>query len=255
MPIDDAEKRKLSEKLSEPPFAEGNTQQDAEGSLNGSSAQQAIGLRPITVTAPRDENNSIASQFYGPLGVNAIAATKHVDPDQVNVFRVATSPSQTKGELDQINVYAQIDSGFNWSNLLPFWSLGMCMYFGCDAWHWGLGAAGAIPPLSVEGLGVKVAGNFAAARGAAGTLKGLGNIGSHGIVDAGSALRSAEKWLGTGYKEIAPGVFRSSDGLRQFRMTTSDLLPTHGSIGSHVHFEALDASGKVIENLHLPVTP
>ncbi len=74
-------------------------------------------------------------------------------------------------------------------------------------------------------------------------------------MDAGTALRSAEKWLGNGYKEIAPGVFRSSDGLRQFRMTTADLLPTHCRIGSHVHFEALDDAGKVIENLHIPVGP
>jgi hypothetical protein len=73
--------------------------------------------------------------------------------------------------------------------------------------------------------------------------------------DAGTALRSGEKWLGAGYREIAPGVFRSADGLRQFRMTTADLLPRHGNIGSHVHFEALDQAGKVIENLHLPVTP
>lgn len=81
----------------------------------------------------------------------------------------------------------------------------------------------------------------------------MGNIASHGLVDAGTALSSAEIWLGIGYKEIAPGVFRSLDEMRQFRMTTSDLLPTHGRIGSHVHFEALDKSGKVIENLHLPV--
>jgi hypothetical protein len=38
-------------------------------------------------------------------------------------------------------------------------------------------------------------------------------------------------------------------------MTTRDLLPTHGNIGPHVHFEALDAAGNVIENLHLPITP
>lgn len=86
-------------------------------------------------------------------------------------------------------------------------------------------------------------------------MRGLGNIGSHGVVDAGTALSAAQRWLGVGYKEIAPGVFRSSDGLRQFRMTNADLLPTHGSIGSHVHFEALDDLGKVIENLHLPVGP
>ena len=38
-------------------------------------------------------------------------------------------------------------------------------------------------------------------------------------------------------------------------MTPRDLLPTHGNIGPHVHFEALNKAGKVIENLHLPVLP
>ncbi|WP_267116574.1 RHS repeat domain-containing protein [Xanthomonas sacchari] len=90
---------------------------------------------------------------------------------------------------------------------------------------------------------------------AVGSLKGLGNIGSHGVVDASVALNSGVKWLGKGYTEVAPGVYRSADGLRQFRMTTSDLAGAHGTIGSHVHFEALNEFGKVIENLHLGVTP
>ena len=89
----------------------------------------------------------------------------------------------------------------------------------------------------------------------ASTVKGFGNIGSHGPVSPATALAGAEKFLGAGYKEIAPGIFRSADGLRQFRMTPRDLLPTHGNIGPHVHFEALDKAGKVIENLHLPVLP
>lgn len=83
----------------------------------------------------------------------------------------------------------------------------------------------------------------------------MGDIGSHGPVSPEVALRSAERWLGAGYREIAPGVFRSADGLRQFRMTARDMLPTHGDIGPHVHFEALDAAGGVIENLHLAVLP
>lgn len=36
-------------------------------------------------------------------------------------------------------------------------------------------------------------------------------------------------------------------------MTNVNILGTHGKIGSHVHFEALNDLGKVIENLHLPV--
>jgi hypothetical protein len=92
------------------------------------------------------------------------------------------------------------------------------------------------------------------ASAAASQSKGLGNIGSHGTpIDPSTALSSGTKWLGPGYREIAPGVYRSADGLRQFRMTSADLVPMHGNIGSHVHFEVLDETGMVIENLHLPV--
>jgi hypothetical protein len=83
---------------------------------------------------------------------------------------------------------------------------------------------------------------------------GLGNIGSHAPVDAGTLLGSAEKWLGPGYREIAPGVYRSADGLRQFRMTFSDLAGAHGDIGPHLHFEAFTPAGQRIENLHVPFT-
>jgi len=89
--------------------------------------------------------------------------------------------------------------------------------------------------------------------------KGFGNIGSHAVMDAGDALGHGVKWLGDGYTETAPGVFRSTDNMRQFRMTAGDLDPFgHGAksgLGSHVHFEALDVNGNVIENLHIPITP
>ncbi len=104
-----------------------------------------------------------------------------------------------------------------------------------------------IPAIGGEKLPAAVSG---------GTIReGWGNIGSHKPISSAVALNSALKWLGSGYREIAPGVYRSNDGRRQFRMTNSDLIPTHGNLGSHVHFEALDAAGTVIENLHLPITP
>ncbi|MFN7843074.1 MAG: polymorphic toxin-type HINT domain-containing protein [Pirellula sp.] len=84
-------------------------------------------------------------------------------------------------------------------------------------------------------------------------VSGLGNIGSHLPIASGDALNHGIKWLGAGYNEIAPDVFRSADGLRQFRMTAADLLGSHGKVGPHVHIEALDKFGKVIENLHLPI--
>lgn len=85
---------------------------------------------------------------------------------------------------------------------------------------------------------------------------GWGNIGSHGPVPTDTVLDAAQRWLRPGHREIAPGVFRSSDNLRQFRMTDRDLLPTHGTIGPHVHFEIPNPSGgPPLENLHLPITP
>lgn len=81
---------------------------------------------------------------------------------------------------------------------------------------------------------------------------GLGNIGG-GRLTAEKALEFAEKWLGKGYKEMAEGVFRSADGLRQFRMTVSDLLDPRQ--GPHVHFEAISPNGReIIENSHVGIT-
>lgn len=81
---------------------------------------------------------------------------------------------------------------------------------------------------------------------------GLDNIGG-GVLTSEEALAAGEKWLGTGYKEIAPGVYRSADGLRQFRMTTSDLLDLRQ--GPHVHFESISPDGRtIIENSHVNIT-
>jgi hypothetical protein len=79
-------------------------------------------------------------------------------------------------------------------------------------------------------------------------------LGGHGKVDTNIVLDSATKWLGSNYTEIAPGIFRSADGTRQFRMTDSDLNPDgHGKKdgGTHVHFESLNNLGESIENLHI----
>lgn len=66
-------------------------------------------------------------------------------------------------------------------------------------------------------------------------------------------LEIGQRFLGTGYKEIAPGVFRSSDNLRQFRMTDADILGKHGNIGPHFNFEILDAYGNFLRNYHMPI--
>lgn len=68
------------------------------------------------------------------------------------------------------------------------------------------------------------------------------------------ALTTGQRFVGEGYREIAPGVFRSADGTRQFRMTDSDITGAHGRIGSHVHFEKFDPiTGEQIKNIHTPL--
>jgi len=85
------------------------------------------------------------------------------------------------------------------------------------------------------------------------------DLGGHGNIDGGllsqdSVLGRAEDWLEPGYREIAPDVFRSADGTRQFRMRTSDL--TNRRRGPHVHFEAISPDGRgIIENAHIGVVP
>jgi RHS repeat-associated protein len=67
-----------------------------------------------------------------------------------------------------------------------------------------------------------------------------------------SVLEGATEWLGEGYTQIAPGIYRSSDGLRQFRMRDSDILGFHGGRGPHVHFETIGADGEV-RTEHVPI--
>ena len=73
-------------------------------------------------------------------------------------------------------------------------------------------------------------------------------------------LDLAENFLGQGYKEVAPGVFRSGDGLRQVRMTNSDLAPVNNHAGAaHLNFETgtltTKPNGKVsfdvTDNIHV----
>jgi hypothetical protein len=88
----------------------------------------------------------------------------------------------------------------------------------------------------------------------------------------GRILRMADikaerlKFLGPGYKQVAPGKWRSVDGARQFRMKPNDYLGNHPHpssphyIGPHAHFEFLqpNAAGtgfNVLKNVHVAVRP
>ena len=81
----------------------------------------------------------------------------------------------------------------------------------------------------------------------AGEETGLGDLAA-GSISNEDVAGAAERWLGDGYEEIAPGVYRSADGARQFRMTESDL----GATNPHVHFESVSPDGRtIIENAHV----
>ena len=77
-------------------------------------------------------------------------------------------------------------------------------------------------------------------------------------VNSSDALDLAEDFLGKGYSEMSPGRFVSSDGLRQVRMTASDLTSVNNHAGApHLNFEKLVPNplkpGKfqIIENSHV----
>jgi hypothetical protein len=56
-------------------------------------------------------------------------------------------------------------------------------------------------------------------------------------------MKAGIKWLGEGYKEIGKsgsGVYRSSDGLRQFRIDKNSLLGNHNPHKPHVHLETIN---------------
>ena len=90
-------------------------------------------------------------------------------------------------------------------------------------------------------------------------LGGTGNALTDGAkMSTNRALDAASDFLGSGYSEVAPGVFRSSDGLRQVRITTSDIVGAHGG-GPHINFKTGSSivnpigriTFKVIENIHI----
>lgn len=68
----------------------------------------------------------------------------------------------------------------------------------------------------------------------------------------GQALEAALDFLGPGYKEIAPGVFKSADGKRLVRMTDSDLARINNHNGNpHMNFETGESRIKSIEKRRL----
>ena len=114
--------------------------------------------------------------------------------------------------------------------------------FGFNADCASFGTAGEIG--AVLGLGLGLFDGETEAELAAESANLARNVGG-GLTDAETALSGAGRWLGQDYREIAPGVFRSSDNLRQVRLTERDFA--HPNRPPHIHMEALDPNGKSIE--------
>ena len=73
-------------------------------------------------------------------------------------------------------------------------------------------------------------------------VRGFGEVRS-GTIAEDAVLPAAQRWLGSGCKEIDNGVFRSADNARQFRMTDSDLA---GREAPHVPYESIGSNGRTI---------
>jgi len=197
--------------------------QSVNGTVSLASDNPIDTVPQIVVQASRS-SYGIAQQFYSPFTVSAIASTAGVDPDQVRDLRVTTTRSQSPNELDQINVYARISSGFNWWNLAPGWSLLNCIYYGCGGGHFALAALGAIPFGSVES-GVARGGLAAVRAGQAGeaAVRGAYNIGPKTAIDIAGRTRVPDGLLDDALSEVKNVNYLSyTQQLRDFTQYSLD---------------------------------
>jgi hypothetical protein len=82
------------------------------------------------------------------------------------------------------------------------------------------------------------------------------NLTSSYTLSADEALSAGQRWVGQGYTELGKpgsGVFRSADGLRQFRMDGNSLMGNHAPGVPHVHLETYAPGARVpTVNNHIP---
>lgn len=179
-------------------------------------------------------------RFISRDPVSGVLTNPQTQNPYVYALNNPVNNSDPSGEAVPIAIYLYLSA----LGVAPDTNLDMMLlsqdWSNCDWGSVALDLAGlALPGISVGAIKV--------------VSKGLGNI-SGGKATINQILKSAQDWLGSGYKEIAPGVYRSADNTRQFRMTEGDLNDIRQ--GSHVHFESIDPiTGKVIENSHVKVEP
>lgn len=88
------------------------------------------------------------------------------------------------------------------------------------------------------------------------TMAGKGNFVSSLMVKADELLAAGLRFLGQGYQEIGQpgsGVFRSADGLRQFRIDSNSLTGSHAPGVPHGHLEIYrPGAARPSVNNHIP---
>jgi hypothetical protein len=92
------------------------------------------------------------------------------------------------------------------------------------------------------------------------TIHGTGNVTSAYRLREEEVMEAGARFLGLGYRELGSpgsGVFRSADGLRQFRIDHNSLVGAHISNVPDAHFEIYDTptNRRPIVNNHVPVIP
>lgn len=87
------------------------------------------------------------------------------------------------------------------------------------------------------------------------TLAGSGNFTSRFVLTVDELLDTGMSFLGKGYREIGKpgsGVYRSADGLRQFRIDNSSIAGGHSPNVPHGHLETYAPGGvRPISNNHI----
>jgi RHS repeat-associated protein len=215
-----------------------------------------VGNNPLSITDPFGHNwftdflNGLANATYRPL----VTAIEHPIITGRAVGNAVAHPIATARAIRTgvVTTSQQVMTGNGTAIGTALGTAGMLFVPGVGEAG---DAAEAVEGVAEAGQAAEAA-TDAAAAGASAPIdtSGLGNIGG-GSTTAENALTQADKYLGPGAKEIAPGVFRSADGTRQFRMTTGDITGAHGNIGPHVHFESIGADGRTItENSHVGIT-
>ena len=218
-----------------------------------------VGNNPLSVTDPFGHNwftdflNGVAKATYRPL----VFAAQHPIVTGRALGNAAVHPIATARAIRTgvVTTSQQVMTGNPTAIGVAAGTVGMAFIPGVG--EVGEAAEGAADIAKVgEVAEAAEAAEAGAAAGASAPVNtaGYGNIGG-GSTTVENALTQADKYLGPGSKEIAPGVFRSADGTRQFRMTTGDITGAHGNIGPHVHFESVGSDGRTItENSHVGIT-